>query len=312
MVNKKTIIPAAVIAAAAVVIVILAVIFIRQDYNSSKYNATLYFYNETSTALTSETREIKYRDGYDLAENVINELMSGPSDGKNVRIIEKNTKLLSIDGIETGSVTVNFSREFLTGDNTKDILAVYAVVKSLCTIGGIDEVKVVIEGKDISTSSGSIIGFLGNSDINLSTDIYTSEMREVVLYFPKKGENKLIKETRSIRVTDQQPLAQYIIHELIKGPVNETLSTALSSDTVLLSVETSDNICFVNFKSSFLDKNSGSAEKEKMVIYSIVDSLTELDSINRVQFLMDGKKIDNFGNINIGSMFGRDESMIEK
>lgn len=28
-----------------------------------------------------------------------------------------------------------------------------------------------------------------------------------------------------------------------------------------------------------------------MTIYSIVDSLTELDNIQRVQFLMDGKKL---------------------
>ena len=52
------------------------------------------------------------------------------------------------------------------------------------------------------------------------------------------------------------------------------------------------------------------SHKEKMTIYSIVDSLTELDNIQRVQFLMDGKKVDNFGNINIGSMFGRDGSII--
>ena len=48
-----------------------------------------------------------------------------------------------------------------------------------------------------------------------------------------------------------------------------------------------------------------------MTVFAIVDSLTELDTIERVQFLMDGKKVDTFGNINIGSMFGRDESIIE-
>ena len=116
---------------------------------------------------------------------------------------------------------------------------------------------------------------------------------------------------RSIRVNDQQPLAQYIINELIKGPENEELEGVLNKDTVLLSVETSENICFINFKSDFIDKNSGSAEKEKTVIFSIVDALTELDAIDRVQFLMDGKRVASFGNINISSMFGRDESIIE-
>ena len=168
----------------------------------------------------------------------------------------------------------------------------------------------ILEGKDISTADGGIIGYLSDRDINLPSDTYTSETRTVTLYFPKKDSQTLVKELRTIKVTDQQPIARYIINELIKGPGNENMTSALSPDTVLLSVETSDNICFVNFKSSFLDKNSGSAEKEKLAIYAIVDSLTELDTIDRVQFLMDGKKVDAFGNINIGSMFGRDESVI--
>jgi germination protein M len=238
--------------------------------------------------------------------------MKGPDNSKYGRIIERNTKLLSVSEIENGRAVVNFSSEFITGDSTKDILAVYAVVKSLCAIDEIDSVKVVIEGKDITASDGSIIGYLTDSDINLQTDTYTSEMREVTLYFPQKDGQKLVREIRSIKVTDQQPIAQYIINELIKGPVDENLEPALSTDTVLLSVETSDNICFVNFKANFTDKNSGTAEKEKMAIYSIVDSLTELDSISRVRFLMDGKRVDTFGNINIGSMFGRDESIIEE
>lgn len=305
--KKKIIIPA--IAVLGIAAIILAVVLFSND-NSEKYIGELYFYNESATSIVAEERQIKYKDNQDLCESVVRELMNGPDNARHSRIIEKNTKLLSVSDIETGRAVVNFSREFITGDNTKDVLAVYAVVKSLCDIDTINSVKVVIEGKDISTSDGSIIGFLGNQDINLPTDTYTSETRSVTLYFPKKDSDKLIKELRAIKVTDQQPIARYIINELIKGPTSENAAAALSDETVLLSVETSDNICFVNFKSSFIDRNSGSAEKEKMAIYSIVDSLTELESIKRVQFLMDGKKVDSFGNINIGSMFGRDESII--
>lgn len=305
---KKSIAPVVVI-----LIIIAAVIMIGiigSDRSSETFAGRLYFFNETATEIVSEDREIKYKGETELAEAVIEALMRGPEESRHQRIIEKKAKLISVTGDDAGNVLVNFSREFITDDKRKDILAVYAVVKSLCDTESIDSVKVVIEGKDISTSDGSIIGYLTNQDINLQTDTYNSEMREVTLYFPQKDSNMLQKETRSIRVTDQQPIAQYIINELIKGTVNENLLSPLSSDTVLLSVETSDNICFLNFRASFLDKNSGSADKEKMTIFAIVDSLTELDSIDRVQFLMDGKRVDTFGNINIGSMFGRDESII--
>lgn len=309
--KKKSKIPAGVVVIAAVILIAVTVFMIRGDYESEKYTGELYFFNETATSIAAESREIKYHDGKTLGEEVVAELMRGPDNSKYQRIIEKKTKLLSVSDMETGNVLVNFSSEFLTGDNAKDVLAVYAVVKSLCAIDDINSVKVVVEGKDIYTADGGIIGYLSDRDINLSTDTYSSETRAVTLYFPQKDSQKLVKEIRTIRVTDQQPIARYIINELIKGPGHENMTEALSKDTVLLSVETSDNICFVNFKANFLDKNSGSAEKEKLAIYAIVDSLTELEQIQRVQFLMDGKKVDNFGNINIGSMFGRDESIME-
>ncbi len=307
MKNKKILIPFVLI---AVIIIVVAIVSIGKD-NGNKYTGDLYFFNDSATTIVAESREIRYSDDQDLAETVIDELRKGPDNSKHLRIMEKKTHLISLSDIETGNVVVNFSREFVTGDSAKDIFAVYSVVKSLCAIGNIDSVKVVIEGKEIATNDGSIIGYLTDQDINLPTDTYNGETREITLYFPKKESQKLVKETRSIKVTDQQPIAQYIINELIKGPVNESLSDALSDDTVLLSVETSDNICFVNFKASFIDKNSGTAEKEKLAVYSIVDSLTELENIDRVQLLMDGKRVDNFGNINIGSMFGRDESIIQ-
>lgn len=307
--KKRIIIPVIIILTAITVITALTVL--RRDYTMEKYTGEIYFFNESMTAIESESHEVRYKDRNHLVKSVIEEIRKGPDNGKHLRIIERKTQLISLEGVETGNVVVSFSREFLTGDNTKDMLAVYAVVKSLCAIDSIESVKVVIEGKDIYTADGSIIGFLTNQDINLQTDTYNSEMREVTLYFPSKDWQKLVRETRIIKVNDQQPIARYIINELIKGSSNGNVSSALNAGTVLLSVETSNNICFVNFKSNFLDKNTGSAEKEKMTVYSIVDSLTELDSIERVQFLMDGKKIDSFGNINIGSMFGRDESIIE-
>lgn len=311
MMKKKRI---AVVCAVFVLVVLTALIvgLIESDYVSDRYEGELYFFNSAMTGIESENREIRYRDNQELAESVIEELRRGPKDRRLVKIIERKTHLISLTGVETGEVVVNFSREFLSDDNTKDLLAVYAVVKSLCGLRNISSVKVVIEGRDIYTGDGSIIGYLTDRDINLPTDTYTSEMRDIMLYFPTKDGSRLAREARTIKVTDQQPIAQYIINELIKGPSGDNMTAPLNSGTVLLSVETSNNICFVNFKSSFLDKNTGSADKEKMTVYSIVDSLTELDTIERVQFLMDGKKVTSFGNINIGSMFGRDESVIEQ
>lgn len=294
-----------------VIAAVVTVGIISEDSGSEKYRGDLYFLNETGTSIEAETREISYRDTQSLVEKVIKELKKGPEEGHHQRSVNKKTTLLNVRDVEKGDLIVDFSREFLSGDSKKDLLSIYAVVRSLCAISNIRSVKIVVENKDIKGEGGAVIGYLRSQDINLANDTYNSEMRSVALYFQKKEGNMLKKEVRSIRVNDQQPLAQYIINELIKGPKTDDLSPTLSKETVLLSVQTSNNICFVNFKSDFLDKNSGKAEEEKTAVYSIVDSLTELDNIERVQFLIDGKRVEKFGELNIFGMFGRDESVIE-
>ena len=150
MKSKKGVI--AIVAVAVLTAAAVVGILIKKDYGNYRYNSELYFFNETATSIVMENREIKYKDDKELAESVIEALMKGPDNSRYMKIIEKNTKLLSLNDVDSGNIVVNFSGEFLTGDNTKDVLAVYAVVKSLCAISGVDSVKVIVEGKDIATA----------------------------------------------------------------------------------------------------------------------------------------------------------------
>ncbi len=306
---KNLFMPAAALIILAVVI--LTVTFCTGDGAKNRYDAALYFYNEQETAIEAENRTIHYTDRPELAERIVGELIKGPESARSRRVIPSDAKLISVSGVEDGEVIVNFSKEFCTGDAKNDILAVYSVVKSLCAVRGVNSVKVVADGADILAEDGSIIGFLTDQDINLSTDTYNSEMREVTLYFPSNESGGLGREIRSIRVTDQQPLAQYVINELIKGPQTEGLYASMSGETKIHSVEIMNGICFVNFTESFIEKNAGSAEQERLTIASIADSLTELENIDRVQLLINGMRVNDFGSINIFGMFTRDESVIK-
>ena len=307
---KNLIMPAAAVLILAAVI--LTITLCTGDRAKNRYDAALYFYNEQQTTIEAESRTIRYTDRQELAELIVKELIKGPESAKSRRVIASDAELISVSGVEDGEVIVNLSKEFQTGDKKNDVLAVYSIVKSLCAVRGIDRVKVVTDGTDILSEDGSIIGFLTDQDINLSTDTYNSEMREVTLYFPSTEGTGLGREIRSIRVTDQQPLAQYLINELVKGPQTEGLYASLSSETKINGVEIMNGICFVNFTESFTEKNTGSAEQEKLTITSIVDSLTELENIERVQFLINGMRVNDFGNINIFGLFARDESVIAK
>ena len=67
----------------------------------------------------------------------------------------------------------------------------------------------------------------------------------------------------------------------------DTVYPTLPSGTKILSISTKDGICYVNLNEGFLEQ--GYNVTEAVTIYSIVDSLTELSGIVKVQILVNGE-----------------------
>ena len=307
--NKINIIIA--LSAVVILLILLIALIFGNDSASDKKICQLYFLNDSGTTLVEEEREIKHHNFSDLKENIVHQLIKGPKDTRNKAVIARKTDLIDIIEDENGNVIVNFTKDYISEDSTKNALGAYSVVKSLCFLEDVKSVKVVIEGEDLLNDAGVSLGYMSATDINLPTDTHTGETKNIVLYFPNKETGMLNKEERTVKVTDQQPVEQYIINELISGTENTQYNQALNKSTTLISVDTYGDLCFVNFKDDFLEKNSGSEEKERIAVYSVVNSLTELENIKRVQFLMDGKKVAKFGDLDIDNPFGRNSSAIE-
>ena len=308
MTKKRVLI--GIIAAAVIICATLAIIIEKNDKNADTVDIDLYFFNETGATIVAEHRSLSFDDGDELEDIVLNKLMDGPSDSKNKPIFDSGVKIRST--IRNGTdMTVNFSKKYLTDDTSRNLLATYAIVKSLCQIRDIDRVMVTVEGKEIVSSDGTAVGFLSAEDIDLPTDSMTQDSKELVLYFADKNTDKLISEKRTIKITDTIAIEQYIVNELIKGTQNANARNIISADTELLSAQTTDGTCFVNFKSGFVEKNSGDAVNERLVIYSVVDSLCRLDNVHCVQFLVDGKKIDKFGDIDLSGFFEENRYLLK-
>lgn len=293
--------------AAIVLIAAVTIILITRDMGMLRTNCELYFMNESETSIEAEIREIKYSDANRLPENVLIQLMNGPEDKKHKRLISRDTKLLHMIN-ESGRISVDLSSEFLNDNSAKNMQAVYSIVKSLCSINGIESVRVTVRGEGIPTTDGKTVGYLTSSDINLSTDVNTSETNVISLYFTKKDSGKLYKTSRTVRVADQQPIEYYIVSGLIKGPSEKDYEPVIDKATELISVDTEEDICFVNLRSSFVEKNSGN--EAQLAVYAIVNSLTELNNINRIQFLIDGKKVHKFGDMDIFGIYQRNDEII--
>ena len=110
----------------------------------------------------------------------------------------------------------------------------------------------------------------------------------LTLYFADEEALYLFPEKRTIKQPDK-PTETLIIEQLIQGPKNPKLARTIPPETRLLSINVKGETAFVNFSSELQTRHWGGTAGESMTIYSIVNSLTELPYIKKVQFLLEGK-----------------------
>ncbi len=106
------------------------------------------------------------------------------------------------------------------------------------------------------------------------------------LYFV--DENYLISEKRNVKI-EKLEAELAVVQELKKHSEMQENRNPINDQTNIISVLTSDRVCYVNLSSGFIENELDE------VIYintmAIVNTLTEFDFVDRVQILIDGKKI---------------------
>ena len=115
--------------------------------------------------------------------------------------------------------------------------------------------------------------------------------KEVSLYFVDENNDELAAETRS--VINQVGLAKTTVQELLTGPSTESLSSYIPAGTTVQSINIADDgLCTVDF-SKEIQNTAMSSTEEKYVIESIVNTLSQFDSVNAVQIRVDGNIVDS-------------------
>ncbi len=119
-----------------------------------------------------------------------------------------------------------------------------------------------------------------------------SEQKETVtLYFSDSQAMYLVPEKRQVTRTNE-PLEEIIVKELIKGPAEKGHLPTIPAETKLLSVSVVDGVAYLDFSKELQTKHWGGSTGEMMTIGSVTNSLDGVNGIKKVQFLVEGKKLE--------------------
>ncbi|MBR2190980.1 MAG: GerMN domain-containing protein [Eubacterium sp.] len=242
----------------------------------------VYFINKAGDDLNKE----EYRVKSDNANSQITDLLDALSkdgDDKGDKAAVPENVIVNGFKLENGIITVDFNSEYNQLENQREVMCRAAVVLTLIQINAVDGIEFTVEDKPYEKVAGSRMGIMDASS-------FVSMLRggddqfaraDFLLYFGNDEGAKLKKYELKNANYGNKSKEEFIVRKLISGPDKDGYTATLNKNVRLRSVSTSNNICYVDFDDSFLRERSGVLDE--VCIYSIVNSLCELNDIHEVQ-----------------------------
>ena len=158
-------------------------------------------------------------------------------------------------------------------------------------IGATGDVKYAKALGKMSNTEAAAIGC--NLSFAPVSDIYYN-WHNPTLYF-LNSENALTGERRILELYEGQTLAENLVAALLEGPQDRELSRALPEDFQINFVRMENGVCYVNISAASLGALPEDEDRQRMMLWSLTDSLYSIDSVEELHLLADGEEMTSFG-----------------
>jgi germination protein M len=133
----------------------------------------------------------------------------------------------------------------------------------------------------------------------------------IVLYFANESGEALKEYRKSIEISNNTSLAAVVVEALIEGPKQEGYQATIPENTTIRNISVKDSICYIDLSDEFYDMDN--SLRNDIIVYSIVNSLAELPTVSKVQFLHNGEKQSFFREtMPFDGLFERNLDLIEQ
>ncbi|MBE5959267.1 MAG: hypothetical protein E7254_10470 [Lachnospiraceae bacterium] len=285
-----------------------------KDTDSYKKNATyIYYVDKTETKLVPREYKVKAKNSKKQVEEVIGKLQLNTDNVDIVKAIPSEVTLKDYT-LEDGVLSMAFSTDYLSMNRAREVLTRAAIVLTLTQLENVSYVSISVDGQPLTKSTGEVYGNMSAVDFadNLDNNQNGNHKDDFTIYFANSQGTKLVPFKFNADYGLNMSKEQFIINKLIEGPgEKQGYIRTLSENVNVVSVKTMDNICYVTFAENFLTEQV--TVPDELVIYSIVNSLSELSYIHKVQVIVIGEVGATYhGTISLADAFTRNLDYVEK
>ena len=260
----------------------------KQDTSTeSKDRYSIYYLNREETKLSEFAYYTETKEPMKVLSELLQVLAQTP---KNVGYHETISNfLVTAYSINGDVVQISVDEKYKNLAPTTEVLTRAAIVRTLAQIEGISYVSMKLEDKELTDHTGAVMNAMSADQFvdNAGNEINTYENVRLTLYFAAENGKHLRKAIRSVEYNSNISLERVVGESLIGGPIGEELYPPINLNTKIISVTGKDKICYVNLSEEFLSQQY--SVLPEVTIYSLANSLIELNSVNKVQIAIAGE-----------------------
>lgn len=270
-------------------------------------NTVLYFMDISESYIMPEYRKLVFQNNTEDpsanlqsdVQTIVREMIKGPQNTYNHKPIIDSSIILEGAAIETApdgsniivldfnKAPIVYTEQFMDAQNMTLAALAYTIINFL---PGLDGMQVRVQGAPLE-----------NGRIYKPSDYRALVGSNITLYFPNSTYTMLSNTDRVIK-QNETGNPHIILSELFKGPSSAdkkeiwpAVSSGISIED-LKEIYIANDIAVVDFSPDIQEKMKKIEEQDEYImIYSIVNTLTSLDGIKRVQFLVDGQRVHHLG-----------------
>lgn len=249
----------------------------------------VYYLNKESTKIMEKSYEPKSNpeDSRAMITEFLAQLKQDSGDVEYKKPIPNNVEITQYM-LEGSVLTLHFDNDYNSMGKIEEALSRAAIVRTMTQIEGVECLTFYVGDSPLVDSKGNPVGVMTNESFveNPGEQINSIQAATIVLYFANKEGNGLVQEVREVHYSSNISMEKLVMEYLLEGPESDMAQSAIPDKTKLVNVSVVDGVCYVSLDESFFNQNY--SIEEPIVIYSIVNSLSEISTISKVQISVNG------------------------
>lgn len=280
----------------------------QPDPDKGIYN--IYYKNAEGTELTASLYETdtNSNDRAALVNELITALQSQKMDDPNVLpAVPSSLVVDSFDISLLPYLTVDFTKSYSEQNSTDEILCRAALVMTLAQIPQVQYIEIQVAGQPLMDSAHNPVGKLSADKFlaDMNGNMFSRQKNTLLLYFASKDGDELVEVERTVLNDSSIAMEKLVMKLLIEGPQNDETRAVIPDTVSVLDISIRSGTCYVNLDSNFLTDTMDLPPE--IIIYSIVNSLSELTDVNQVQIMVNGSSDVKFmDSISLAEPFTKD------